>query len=48
MFGLACQSYFLDGSKIGNNCVIAAGAVVNGEFPDNTVIGGVPAKILKQ
>ena len=38
---------FLDGSKIGNNCVIAAGAVVNGEFPDNTVIGGVPAKILK-
>lgn len=38
---------FLDGSKIGNNSVVAAGAVVNGEFPDNVVIGGVPAKILK-
>jgi acetyltransferase-like isoleucine patch superfamily enzyme len=38
---------FLDGSVIGNNCVIAAGAVVNGVFPDNVVIGGVPAKILK-
>jgi len=38
---------FLDGSIIGNNCVVAAGAVVNGVFPDNTVIGGVPAKIIK-
>ena len=38
---------FLDGSKIGNGCVVAAGAVVNGSFPDNAVIGGVPAKILK-
>jgi acetyltransferase-like isoleucine patch superfamily enzyme len=38
---------FLDGSVIGNNCVVAAGAVVNGVFPDNVVIGGVPAKILK-
>lgn len=39
---------FLDGSKIGNNCVVAAGAVVNGEFPNNVVIGGIPAKILKE
>jgi acetyltransferase-like isoleucine patch superfamily enzyme len=38
----------LDGAKVGNGCVIAAGAVVNGEFPDNVVIGGVPAKILKE
>lgn len=38
---------FLDGSIIGDNCVIAAGAVVNGVFPSNVVIGGVPAKILK-
>ncbi|MFD0990553.1 acyltransferase [Mariniflexile jejuense] len=39
---------FLDGCKIGNNSVVAAGAVVKGIFPDNVVIGGVPAKILKQ
>jgi acetyltransferase-like isoleucine patch superfamily enzyme len=38
----------LDGSQVGNGCVIAAGAVVNGIFPDNVVIGGVPAKILKE
>tara|TARA_R110001599_G_scaffold99341_1_gene254708 strand:- start:7722 stop:8372 length:651 start_codon:yes stop_codon:yes gene_type:complete len=37
----------LDGSVIGDGCVVAAGAVVNGIFPDNVVIGGVPAKILK-
>lgn len=39
---------FLDGCVVGNNCVVAAGAVVNDIFPDNVVIGGVPAKILKQ
>ncbi len=37
----------LDGAVIGNGCVVAAGAVVRGVFPDNCVIGGVPAKILK-
>ena len=38
---------FLDGSQVGNNSVVAAGAVVSGVFPDNVVIGGIPAKILK-
>lgn len=37
----------LDGTRIGDNCIVAAGAVVTGAFPDNTIIGGVPAKILK-
>jgi acetyltransferase-like isoleucine patch superfamily enzyme len=37
----------LDGTIIGNGCVVAAGAVVTGHFPDNVIIGGVPAKILK-
>ncbi|KAF8526555.1 trimeric LpxA-like protein [Hysterangium stoloniferum] len=32
---------------IGNGVTIAAGSVVKGDFPDNVVIGGVPAKILK-
>ena len=38
---------FLDGCKVGDNCVIASGAVVNSIYPDNVIIGGVPAKILK-
>ena len=33
--------------EIGDNSVIAAGAVINGKFPANSVIGGVPAKIIK-
>lgn len=37
----------LDGVNIGDNCVIAAGAVVTKSMPDNSVIGGVPAKIIK-
>ena len=33
--------------KIGNGVTIAAGAVVNKDVPDNCIVGGVPAKILK-
>lgn len=38
---------FCDGSSIGNGCVVAANAVVTKRFPDNCVIAGVPAKIIK-
>ena len=34
--------------KIGDNCIIAAGAVVLQSMPENTVVGGVPAKVLKE
>ncbi|PQJ80412.1 acyltransferase [Polaribacter porphyrae] len=44
---VGAKATFLDGCKIGNNSVVAAGAVVKGVFPDNVVIGGVPAKIIK-
>ncbi len=37
----------LDGVTIGDNCVIAAGAVVTKSMPPNSVIGGVPARVLK-
>ena len=34
----------LPGVTIGNNVVVAAGAVVTKDVPDNCVIGGIPAK----
>lgn len=44
---IGAKATFLDGSEIGNGCIVAAGTVVNGKFPDNVIIGGIPAKILK-
>ena len=37
----------LDGTKIGNGCIVAAGAVVRGEIPEYSIIGGIPAKVIK-
>ena len=37
----------LPGVTIGNNVVVAAGAVVTKDVPDNCVVGGVPARKIK-
>lgn len=37
----------LQGVTIGDNAVVAAGAVVTKDVPSNTVVGGVPARHLK-
>ncbi len=37
----------LQGVTIGDSAIIAAGAVVNKNVPPRTIVGGVPAKILK-
>lgn len=38
----------LPGVTLGRNCVVAAGSVVTKSFPDYSVVGGVPAKLLKK
>jgi serine acetyltransferase len=37
----------LRGARVGEGSVVAANAVVRGEFPARTIIGGVPARILR-
>ena len=37
----------MPGVTIGNNVVVAAGAVINKDVPDNTLVGGVPARVIK-
>ena len=37
----------LSGVTVGNNSVVAAGAVVTKNVPDNSVVAGVPAKVIK-
>lgn len=38
----------LPGVHLGNHCIVASGAVVTKSFPDNCIIGGVPAKCIKK
>ena len=40
-------STVLDGVRIGQGHVIAAGAVVSSDVPAYAVVGGVPAKVIK-
>ncbi len=37
----------LDSVHIGDNCIVAAGSVVTKNMPSNSVVGGVPAKVIK-
>ena len=41
---LATRSLILPGVTIGDNAVVAAGAVVRHDVPDGVIVGGVPAR----
>jgi len=38
----------LPGVTIGENAIVAAGAVVHKDVPANTIVGGIPAKLIKE
>lgn len=37
----------LGGVTVGQNAIVAAGAVVSKDVPDNAVVAGIPAKVIK-
>jgi acetyltransferase-like isoleucine patch superfamily enzyme len=45
---IGSNATILQGVTIGDGAIIAAGAVVNKDVPEKTVVGGVPAKIIKK
>ena len=44
---IGLNATILKGTTIGNNSIVSAGSVVKGHFPDNCIIQGNPATIVK-
>lgn len=44
---IGAQATILPGITIGDNAIVATGAVITHNVPPNAVVGGVPAKIIK-
>lgn len=42
------SAVILPGINIGDGCVVGAGSVVTGDFPNNSIIAGNPAKVIRQ
>lgn len=44
---IGARSMIMPGISVGNNVVIGAGSIVTKDIPDNCVVAGVPARIMK-
>lgn len=45
---IGINSIIMPGVKIGNHVVVGSGAVVTKDVPDNCIVGGNPAKIIRE
>ena len=44
---IGASSVVLPGVTIGDGAIVAAGAVVTRDVPENTIVGGVPARVMR-
>lgn len=44
---IGANAVILEGVKVGKNSVVAAGSIVTSDVPENVVVAGAPAKIIK-
>tara|TARA_R110002153_G_scaffold119661_5_gene264752 strand:+ start:7153 stop:7575 length:423 start_codon:yes stop_codon:yes gene_type:complete len=44
---IGARSIIMPGIKIGNGCIVAAGAVVVKDVPSGSIVAGNPAKVIK-
>ena len=44
---IGANAVILPGVELGNHVIVAAGAIVTKSFPDNCIVGGIPAKVIK-
>ena len=44
---IGAGAVFLDGAELGDGCVVGANAVVTKKFENDSVIGGIPARVIR-
>ena len=45
---VGARATFLSGAAVGSGCMVAAGSVVVGQFGDNLMVAGVPARTIRR
>ncbi|MFR8086548.1 MAG: DapH/DapD/GlmU-related protein, partial [Leuconostoc gelidum] len=45
---VGANAVVIEGVQVGDGAVVAAGAIVTKDVPSNTVVAGVPAKVIKK
>ena len=45
---ISANAVVIEGVQIGNGSVVAAGAIVTQDVPENVVVAGVPARVIKE